>query len=312
MRALACSSILVSLLVGCDGGGSDDDSSAAGTMTPASGGASTSTTDPSDPTAPTPGDTTQAPPGTSSTTQPDDPSEGSETTSADGGDPGDWLLTVDRGSSPPRLVRIDLSGAALEVCALAEVVDYASIAFGRDGTLYGLDVVQGRIDQINPCNCSFQLVGPTSLGPVALGLSDSDDELLAVDPALDALARVDLQTGLGTVVGPLDFMFGSAAIAWSDARGQLYAIEGDNDFLYTIDSATGVATPGMMLSSDLTAPGLALHPNDGVLYACDGDTFYTLDPATGLMTPAGPGLGLTGGCQTLTSPQTAVDCIDSL
>ncbi|MEM9458238.1 MAG: hypothetical protein AAGF11_28945 [Myxococcota bacterium] len=259
-----------------------------------------------------PGDTTMSPTDPSTTMVPDDTSEDSDTTTAGAGDPGDWLLTVDRGSSPPRLVRIDLTGATLEVCALASVVDYASIAFARDGTLYGLNIVEGRIDRINPCNCSFQFVGATSVGPLSLGLSAEDEEFLGIDPALDALVRVDQQTGLGTVIGPLGFFFGPSAIAWSEALGQPYAIEADNDFLFTIDPVTGAATDGPMLSADLTAPGLAIHPNDSILYACDANTLYTIDPATGLMTQVSAALALTGGCQTLTPPQTAIDCIDSL
>lgn len=314
MRALAWSSLLVLLLVGCDGGGSDDDPGGSGTMTPTSAGPGTSanTTEPSETTGPTPSDTTAPPPGTSSTTSPDETSEGSDSTSAGGGDPGDWLLTVDRTSSPPRLVRIDLAGEALEVCTLAGVVDYASIVFTRDGTLYGLNVVAGRIDEINPCNCSFQIVGPTSLGPVSLGLGEGDEELLGIDPTLDALVRIDRRTGLGTVIGPLGFMFGPAALAWTEAPGQPYAIDSEFDYLYTVNPATGEATPVEMLPVDIVAPGLAVHPNDDMLYACDGNTLYTVDPNTALMTPVGPGLGLTGGCQTLTAPQTAVGCIDSL
>lgn len=284
-------------------------------MTPVTSGSSSGPGMPessADATTEPPGDTTVSPTDPSTTMVPDDTSDGSDSTTAGAGDPGDWLLTVDRGSSPPRLVRIDLTGAALEVCALAAVVDYASIAFARDGTLYGLNIVEGRIDRINPCNCSFQLVGPTSLGPLALGLSGEDEQLLGIDPALDALVRVDQQTGLGTVVGPLGFFFGPSALAWSDALGQPYAIEADADYLFTIDPATGEADDGPMLSDDLTAPGLAVHPNDGLLYACDANILYTIDPGTGLMTQVSAALGLTGGCQTLTPPQTAIDCIDSL
>ncbi|MCA9705331.1 MAG: hypothetical protein KDK70_05760 [Myxococcales bacterium] len=318
MHVPARSSLLVLLLGlgcagGCNGASSDDGDGATtmgtttlGTTGPGSTGDATATTGT---TQEPPGDTTEQPPGTTSTSDPTTDDSGSDTT--DGGAPGDWLLTVDRGSAPPRLMKIALTGGAVEVCALAAAVDYASIVFARDGTLYGLDATTNRIDVINPCNCSFQLVGPTSLGPVALGLADNDQELLGIDPALDALVRIDLDTGLGTVVGPLGFMFGSAALSWANALALPYAIEADNDYLYTVAPPTGTATPGQLLSQDLSAPGLAVHPN-GVLYACDGNAFYTIDPGSGLMTPVGPPLGLTGGCQTLTPPQTAVACIDAL
>lgn len=303
----------LSLCLGCDGGGSEDVTSAgtmgSGTTGPSAGPSTTpspgTTVDP-------PGDTTVDPPGTTSTGPGEESSEGSSSTSSGGGELGDWLLTVDRGSNPPRLVRIDLTGAAVEVCSLAAVADYASIVFTRDGTLYGLNAAQNRIDVINPCNCSFQILGPTSLGPMALSLAASDDELLGIEPALDALVRVDLESGLGTVVGALGFMYGESGLAWSEPLALPYAIEGENDYLYTVDPVTGLSTAAHMLSVDITNPGLAVHPNDGVLYACEGDALYTIDTSNGLMTMVGGALGLTGGCQTLTPPRTAVACIDSL
>ncbi len=235
----------------------------------------------------------------------------SGTTSA-GGQPGDWLLTVDNGSNPPRLMRVELTGGSTPVCSLAGSVDYNSVVFARDGTLYGHNLAQNRIDVIDPCNCSFQILGPTTLGPVALGLgSPGDGDLLAIEPALDALARVDPSTGLGTLVGPLGFFFGEASISWSNLIAQPYAVEGENDFLYTIMVATGESVPLFPLSQDVATPGLAVHPNDNALYLCDADTLYDVDPGSGLMIPIGA-LGLSGPCRTLTPPQGPLDCIDEL
>jgi len=316
MRTLARSTISVLLL--CCGCGGDDSGGDGG---PGSSADPTTSpgTDPS-------GDSTEAPPTTTdpapdtTTTDPSatgpEPTDGSDddsgSTTASGGEPGDWLLTVDAGTSPSRLMRVDLTGGATEVCTLPATVEYVSFAFTADGTLYGFNAAAARIDAINPCNCSFQLVGPTSLASLALERRGAQaDELLGIDHTLDALVRVDLATGLATVIGPLGFFFGPADLAWSDALGAPYAIEGDNDYLYTIDPATGAATPGMPLSEDLTDPGLAVHPNDGLLYACHGDMLSTIEAATGLMSPVGA-LGLTGPCHTLVAPQTAIACIDAL
>lgn len=321
MRGLPLfSSFMVLLMLpglACNGGASDEGD--ATTLPPG-------TTGP-DPTAGTTGGTTAEPPddtgpgsATTSSTGPgpldsssgdDDPSSGSETSA--GGEPGDWLLTVDRGSNPPRLVRVGLAGGTVEVCTLAAAVDYTSLVFTRDGTLYGLNAVQNRIDAINPCNCSFQIVGPTSLGAVSLGLAGigQPDELLGIYPDLDALVRVDVDTGLGTVIGPLGYLFEASAIAWSDAAVQPYAVEASNDYLYTVDPSTGAATPVMPLVPAVEDPGLAVHPNDGALYLCDGDTLHQVDAGTGALTAIGP-LGLQGACRTLAAPQTAVACIDAL
>ncbi len=91
-------------------------------------------------------------------------------------------------------------GGTVEVCQLAGTVDYTSIVFIADGTLYGHNAAAGRIDEINPCNCSFQIVGPTSLGTIALGQwGDDSDAILGLDPALDAaeLAGEALVDALG-------------------------------------------------------------------------------------------------------------------
>lgn len=300
----------------CTGGGSDEGDGET-TVTPGSTGPGTS----SDTSTGEPPDDTMLPETSASSTGSSSSSEsgpspdtGSESSTGDtsAGEPGEWLLTVDRGSSPPRLVKVGLTGGPVEVCALPASVDYTSLAFTRDGTLYGHNAAQGRIDVLDPCNCSFQIVGPTSLGALALGLAAMGDEgLLALDPALDALVRVDVQTGLGTVIGPLGYLFEGSAIAWSDPLQLPYAVEGSNDYLYTIDPSTGAATPLHPLVPGVTDPGLAVHPNDDALYLCDADTLYGLDPATGGLSMIGP-LGLTGACRTLAAPQTAVACVDAL
>jgi len=303
---------------GACNGGEGDEGGDGTTMLPGTAGTTGTGSTSSSTTSEPPDDT--ALPGTSTSGSPDDTdprpgtssSEGGTDETSAGGEPGDWLLTVDRGSSPPRLVKVGLGGGPVEVCALPASVDYTSLAFSRDGTLYGHDAAQNRIDRIDPCNCSFQIVGPTSLGPIVLGVAGvGDDSLLGLDPALDALVRVDVNTGLATVVGPLGYIFEGSALAWSDPLQQPYAVEGANDYLYLVNVGTGAATPLHPLSPQVTDPGLAVHPNDDALYVCDGNALYGLDPSTGSMTEIGP-LGLTGACRTLAAPQTAVACVDGL
>jgi hypothetical protein len=309
-------SCLVASGAACNGGGSDEGEGGTtmlpGTTEPGTSSGVDSTSEPPDDTMLPETSASTSSSDSGSGPPPDTGSEsGSDDTSA-GGEPGDWLLTVDRGSSPPRLMKVGLAGGPVEVCALAASVDYTSLAFARDGTLYGHDAAHARIDVIDPCNCSFQLVGPTSLGSITLGLAAmGDDGLLGLDPALDALVRVDVETGLGTVVGPLGYLFEGSALAWSDALQLPYAVEGSNDYVYTVDPSTGAATPLQPLSPGVTDPGLAVHPNDDALYLCDGNTLYGLAPATGVLTEIGP-LGLTGACRTLAAPQTAVACVDAL
>ncbi|MCH9685265.1 MAG: hypothetical protein K0V04_27765 [Deltaproteobacteria bacterium] len=314
MRTLArlspCSLLLV---IACNGGQGDGESTDAmpttmGTAVVTGTTAAVSTTDA--PTTTGLGSTTAAP---ESSTGVADSSGGDESGTTEGEILlGPWLLTVDNGSNPPRLMRVGLDGGSTPICSLAATVDYTSVIFARDGTLYGHNAAANRIDVVDPCNCSFQIVGPTSLGSVVLSLGPADDDdLLAIDTDLDALARVDVGTGLATAVGALGFFFGPSSIAWSDLIVQPYVVEGDNDFLYSVAVATGESMALWPLSIDVTSPGLAVHPNDNGLYLCDGDMLYTVDPSNGMTLPVGS-IGLEGSCQTLSPPQTAVDCIDRL
>lgn len=316
--ARAVTSICLATSGGACSAGASGDGEGDTAMPPATAGLDTGTTTGSGSGSTSePPDDTGPPPGTgetSSSSGPPPATDGESTTdeTSAGGEPGDWLLTVDRGSSPPRLVKVGLAGGPVEVCTLPASVDYTSLAFARDGTLYGHNGAQARIDVIDPCTCSFQIVGPTSLGPIALGLAAmGDDGLLGLDPTLDALVRVDVATGLGTVIGPLGQLFEGSAIAWSDVAQQPYAVEGSTDAVYAIDPATGAATLLQPLSPGVTEPGLAAHPSDDALYVCDADTLYGLDVGTGTLTQIGP-LGLQGACRTLAAPQTAVECVDAL
>lgn len=277
--------------------GTDTGTSAAGddgSGTPTTGGpASTTTSSP----------TTTAPTGSDSGSP-----TGGDTTTAGTGDPGHYLLTVDTAASPPALVRIDLDAVGTAVvCEFPNNVTYNSVIFSRDGTLYGHNQGQARLDTINPCNCGFQLVGPTSAGALVLTLG-GEDELYALEPGLDAFLEVDLDTGLANVLGPLAIDFVGVGAAWSDNLTGVYAVNDADDALYAIDDQTGMASQTVGLGLDVTTPGLAVHP-DGDFWLCSGSTLHQLDPLTGIPTEAGA-LTLAGACSNLTAPQTSISCLD--
>jgi hypothetical protein len=301
-------------LLACSGGGDDsDDTTAATTSGVATAGDTVTTGQDDAPSTATAADTTSGSgPTTDATATTNgtnaDTDTGEATTTGAGGDPGAWLVTVDNAASPSALVRQDLdTGATTSVCTFPNGTVYGSIEFARDGTLYGHNVGQSRIDTINPCNCGFQVVGPTSVGPLVLAV-DADDGMLAIEPALDALVSVDLQTGLANVIGGLGLDFGGTAAAWSDNLTGVYAIDDTTDTLYAVSETTGLASTTVALSQDVTTPGLAVHP-DGTFYACNGASLYELDTFTGELTQVGT-LDLAGACTNLTAPRTAVACLD--
>lgn len=307
---VALSTVLLGLVSACAGGDDGSGEAATGSSGQATGQATSAATaddDGNDEAPSTDADPTMGDPVTTSTPGTDtDP--GDDTTTAGPGDPGMYLLTVDNAASPPALVRIDLAAAGTEVvCELPANSAYDGVVFSRDGVLYGNNQAQGRVETVNPCNCGFQLVGPTSAGSLLLTL-DADDGLYGIDLALDALSQVDRDTGLANVIGALAIDFAAAGAAWSDDLTGIYAVEDGTDQLYAIDRRTGVAASTVALDVDITTPGLAVHP-DGTFWMCSGTTLHELDPLTGMTTEAGT-LELAGACTNLTAPQTAIACLD--
>ena len=312
--------LALALSVGACGGGSDDsdDGNTSPTSGPTTGPTTTVADSPSDggddpmdstagPTATSnASETMTGPMATSNDTSGDPTSD--DTTTGVGGDPGQWLLTIDNGTAPPELVRQDLMAGTTEmVCTFPNGTVYDSLAFARDGTLYAHNAGQSRIDTINPCNCGFQIVGPTSTGPLVLA-TDADDGMYAIETTLDAFVRVDLDTGLANVIGSLGVDFGGVGAAWSDNLTGVYAIDDTTDQIFSIAEDTGIATLTVALSEDVTNPGLAVHP-DGTFYACNGTTLYEIDSFSGVMTQVAS-MNLSGTCSNLTAPRTGIACLD--
>lgn len=320
MRKLACEWGL-GIVVACggfacgdDGGGGDDNADP-------TGGADSGTTG-STTWRPTSGDSSGSPPpattgsgtsgpGNGSTTGGSTTDDDGDTTTTGAGTLGSWMLTVDHGRSPSVLVQVEAGRTSIDRCTLPPAVDYRSLAFGRSGQLYAFNAAAERIDRLNPCDCSFQPVGSTSIGGLSLATgAPGDDGLLAIASGLDALVRVDTATGLANTIGGFTFPFEGVGVAWSDSIDALYAIEGSQDYVYSIDPATAVDTDLLPLLADVTNPGLVEHPADGVLYACVGTMLMSFDPTTGQLDPVGA-IASAGPCETLAAPTEPVDCIDS-
>lgn len=321
LRSIAALAALAPLSCnGDDGGRVRDDSSVATSSTGASEDSSNSETQDvaSGSTAAgdtTPGDTTVAADSSAGDSTGDATGSESDATDTDDTDdttdtvPGQWLLTIDDTADPPELVRIDgTTGVGEAICVLPGASSFNSLALTRDGTLYVHNVTLSRIERVDPCDCGFQIVGPTSVGPLHIALGPGDD-LLGIEATLDATYRVDVQTGLAHAIGPLGLDFGGSAVTWSDALGGPYAVDDSTSQLYSLDLQTGSATLVATLSQAVATPGLAHRAADDVLYLCEDDTLYELSPASGLLTEIGP-IGLAGACTSLTAPYVAEPCLE--
>ena len=226
-----------------------------------------------------------------------------------GGEPGDWLLTVDDAANPPVVVRIDTNtGLGEVVCPLSATSSFNSIALARDGTLYVHNAAQGRIERVDPCDCGFQIVGPTSVGTLEISI-DGDDGLVGIGTTLDALYALDPETGLANAIGPLGLDFVGSGIAWSDSLPGVYAINDATTQLYSVSVETGNATLLATLSDLVTAPGIAYRASTDTAYVCDGNTLYELSTGSGILTAIGA-IGLAGPCTSLAAPYLAEACLE--
>lgn len=113
----------------------------------------------------------------------------------------------------------------------------------------------------------------------------------------DKLLRIDLATGVGTVVGS-NIGFGDVDGLAFDGSGQLWGVDDDTNRLIRIDTSTGVGTAvGSGFGSGFNDMGLAFGSN-GTLYMAATDSagvfgqLYTVNTGTGAATAVGGDFGL--------------------
>lgn len=183
------------------------------------------------------------------------------------------------------------------------------IAFGSDGTLYGLTNATtpthpNTLVRINSTTGAAQVVGSTGLDNMAEGdlaydrTTDSLYGMYHLAGGQRKLFTVNASTGAATAL-PSSLAGDPSAMAF-DAAGNLYVIDTALAKLHTVNKATGATLTTLSLSRSLGAvAGMAVDPATGIFYVADGDSggtdhLYTLDPTTGLLTDIGP-TGLANG-----------------
>ena len=115
----------------------------------------------------------------------------------------------------------------------------------------------------------------------------------------DIFARVDIETGIATDIGPIT---GSDGYMWTGiscdkSTGIMYAVETyiDTTKLYTIDLATG--TPTLIGVNEIPSVIDIAVDGEGIIwgYSVTTDYMYTIDPATAVGTMVGP-IGFDATC----------------
>jgi hypothetical protein len=165
------------------------------------------------------------------------------------------LATIDRSDGHATLFGMGVTGLTV-----------MSLEFGPDGTLYA-------VGNCNP--------GPTECTPGA--------------PTYNSLYKVDVETGLFTLIGPTGarLFFMDLAI---DREDNMYGVTstlspsgGPLSTLYRIDIATGRATKVADLVGSSSIMGLSFDRERDKLYATDfysiNSALYLVDIKTGFLTP---------------------------
>jgi DNA-binding beta-propeller fold protein YncE len=165
------------------------------------------------------------------------------------------LATIDRINGHANVFGADVSGLTV-----------MSLEFGPDGTLYAV------------ANCN---PGATECTPGS--------------PTYNSLYKVDVRTGLFTLIGPTGapLFFMDLAI---DRDGNMYGVTcplspsgGPLSTLYRIDLATGTATKVVDLVGSTSIMGLSFDRQKNKLYATDfysiNSAVYLVDIKTGFLTP---------------------------
>jgi len=193
------------------------------------------------------------------------------------------------GNDGSSLVRINTAtGAGTVVGPIGIGATYAA-AFHPNGTLYTMVdsySANGRLATLNKATGAATVVGnPVGITNLMILEFANDGTLYAASWTTDSLYRINLTTGLPTLVGPLgfpdvmDFAF--------HPNGTLYAVN-DHD-LYTVNLTTGQATHAKTITGATGIMGLTFDPA-GNLFATSYRTnspLYRINLTTGAATSAG-------------------------
>ena len=190
--------------------------------------------------------------------------------------PNDTLFTIDTGTGAATVMGTTTGATGVENLAIPPVPVAYTVDSDDADRLWILYLTLGiAID-----------VGPVGYGSVEALAFSPDGILYGVDDATDALITLDLSTGAGALVGPLNTSVGGIGLA-SDMAGHLWMVDDSTEFLYSVDPDTGSATAIGPLGQEVT--GLAARGM--TLYGLGGDgnnNLVTINTATGAATPVGP------------------------
>ncbi|MEC7983857.1 MAG: putative metal-binding motif-containing protein [Myxococcota bacterium] len=114
--------------------------------------------------------------------------------------------------------------------------------------------------------------------------------LYGIDIENNNLIQLDIQTGQGSVVGPLGFDLSYCGLAYDCANQRMVGADADTAQLFTIDLQTGEAYDFVQTSVPYQGVGLEYEPSTGMFLTSTNTEIYRVDPNTGSTTLVGGGL----------------------
>ena len=175
-----------------------------------------------------------------------------------------WELDV-AGNKPPRLILKDLGGLN-------------GFDIGPDGWIYGPLWFKKQVVKIHPDTGELQVVADGFHTPAAVNF-DSKWNLYALDTALGTVSRIDIETGVKTVVAKLATSLDNLAI---DSKDRLFVSNMADNGIQEIDVATGQARN--IASGELAIPLSVSAVTEGKndrLYVADVFAYRSVDGASG-------------------------------
>ena len=202
---------------------------------------------------------------------------------------------------PPIIVLLILLLANIPTNAIAAPFAYAV------GTIQGTPVEPGALVRIDLASGLATRIGVVTDAAVpatvyanigGLDIDPATGQLYAVDDAADRLIRIDPQTALATVIGPITdggspiASISNMGLAF-DGAGTLYFVSTSGRRFATMDITSGALSSIVTGGAAPNTSGLAIGPG-GFFGVTPGatDQLISINPVDGVSTPIGAGLGI--------------------
>ncbi|MEM7155213.1 MAG: hypothetical protein AAF799_20360 [Myxococcota bacterium] len=218
-----------------------------------------------------------------------------------------WMVALDNSMGNTHVVQFDIeTAAALDFCTVTNAATGGAIdtfifssTFSRDDRLFFS--TGDELWELALPSCEATLVGDFGFADVYAIAPDEGNDLFGIDADTDSVLRIDADTGVGTVVGPIGEDWNAVGLTLNEDTSQLLALDIASDSLYEIDTTTGAPSLVQALAFDFAQVAFEYHGSTGRVYACASDNELRRIEDDGSLTMLGQ-LPLDFGCLNMAAP----------